>query len=310
MQYYTCESLLRPEVIRWHSRIKNRYSPPDYKKVAVFLPCSAKKPYSTSKSHRAFIRAIKSGAKSKYNLVHQVIITSPLGLVPRELEQLYPACCYDTTVTGYWSHEEREAVKELIRSYLSKFGGRAIGYASEAYAEILSEMGIPVVNVDNLLAEESLRKLENAIEEIVMEHRHVKSDDSLTMLRKIADFQFGSGIGEEMFKSGVKLRKNRIYKNGEYARLHPDYGYIIPTLKSAQVLAERGAYTVEINFRPETKSVFCSGVERASREIVPGDEVAIVYKGELVAVGRAVLSGRDMERASRGVAVKLREIAK
>ena len=45
--------------------------------VAVLLPCSARKPYSLSQSHRRFQMAVGDRA-------HELIVTSPLGLVPRD----------------------------------------------------------------------------------------------------------------------------------------------------------------------------------------------------------------------------------
>ena len=55
------ESLQRAEVRRFAERVINRYLPPKTD-VAVLLPCSAKKPYSLSQSHRKFGRAIAGRA--------------------------------------------------------------------------------------------------------------------------------------------------------------------------------------------------------------------------------------------------------
>ncbi|MDL5502353.1 MAG: DUF5591 domain-containing protein, partial [Candidatus Methanoperedens sp.] len=83
-------------------RVVERYAAPDLDTL-VLLPCSAKKPYSISLSHQKFINAL--GKYRKF--VHEVIITSPMGVVPRELELMYPAAHYDTPVTGHWDLEER-----------------------------------------------------------------------------------------------------------------------------------------------------------------------------------------------------------
>ncbi|MBN2111141.1 MAG: tRNA-guanine transglycosylase, partial [Methanosarcinaceae archaeon] len=70
------ESLTRVEVVRFAERVRERYAPPDAD-VLVLLPCSAKKPYSTSNSHWKFINAI--GNNRRY--VHEMVITSPIGIV-------------------------------------------------------------------------------------------------------------------------------------------------------------------------------------------------------------------------------------
>ncbi len=56
-------------------------------------PVQQKNLIPLSQSHKKFQRAIAGRA-------HELIITSPLGLVPRELECIYPAGHYDLPVTG------------------------------------------------------------------------------------------------------------------------------------------------------------------------------------------------------------------
>jgi len=98
--------------------------------------------------------------------VHEVVLTSPLGLVPRELESLYPACCYDVPVTGHWSAEEREVLEEMLSWYLRSFSGEVVCYAGGAYAEVAEELGIEVVARERLLADEMLGRLEQRVAEV------------------------------------------------------------------------------------------------------------------------------------------------
>jgi len=80
---YSRESLTRPEVVRFRRRVRERYAKPPSARVLLLLPCSARKPYSLSRSHRRFRDAIL--ASKNPSVVHEVIVTSPLGLIPREL---------------------------------------------------------------------------------------------------------------------------------------------------------------------------------------------------------------------------------
>lgn len=60
-------------------------------------------------------------------------------------------------------------------------------------------------------------------------------------------------------------------------------------------------------FVAEGRSVFARHVEDADEEIRPQEEVIVVNgKGEVLAVGRAVLSGREMKAFKHGVAVRVR----
>lgn len=55
------------------------------------------------------------------------------------------------------------------------------------------------------------------------------------------------------------------------------------------------------------RSVFAKHVTDADEEIRPREEVAVINeKGAVLAVGRAMLSGREMKAYRRGVAVRVR----
>jgi archaeosine synthase len=91
------QALRRPDLKRYRERMGS-YRKPPCKRVLLLLPCSAKKPYHISKTHKAFSSAIHTAPHD--TLVHEVIVTSPLGIVPRELDFMYPANAYDIPVTG------------------------------------------------------------------------------------------------------------------------------------------------------------------------------------------------------------------
>src|SRR3989454_504504 len=117
MRAYAAESLARPEIVRFRRRIRERYVKPASARVLLLLPCSARKPYSTSRSHRRFRDAIVASANPP--AVHEVIVTPPLGLIPRELERFYPAGAYDIPATGDWSRDRAAMGTEDLRALLA-----------------------------------------------------------------------------------------------------------------------------------------------------------------------------------------------
>ena len=86
LRYNSPVSRQDPLVNDWRNRVSRLHTPPSHQEqLLILLPCSATKPYRLSQSHHRFIRNIPS------NRAHQMMVTSPLGLVPRELEDLWPA---------------------------------------------------------------------------------------------------------------------------------------------------------------------------------------------------------------------------
>jgi len=129
IEFMAQESHLDSEVINWVKFMQERYlSPKNLDNTLVLLPCSERKPYRLSKSHRKFINAIGS------NGCHEVMVTSPLGLVPRDLEDVWPAGFYDIPVTGDWSEDELTRIKTMVQSLVTR----------HEYRCIINHSGVPI----------------------------------------------------------------------------------------------------------------------------------------------------------------------
>jgi len=151
--------------------------------------------------------------------------------------------------------------------------------------------------------------------------------DLLRIVRAIADYQFGGGIGEKLFDDGciVKISKRTgrpkyVYEGEEVLATvrYPD-NLIALTLKGAEKLSmilPRPRFRVVI--KPKALNKILNGMNPTARDvlnvdekILPGEEVLIEdLKGELIGVGRAVVSGSLMKDLASGVVVKLRKIRK
>ena len=128
------ESLYRPEAVRWRNRMEIMKPLGD---VVVLLPCSMKKPYSNSKSHQKFRKASRS--------YQELIVTSPFGICPRELENTFPIQSYDVSTTGFWSQDEIDTTGKLIEKYTE--GKTVIANLSGGYLESCSQYVDDFINV-------------------------------------------------------------------------------------------------------------------------------------------------------------------
>ena len=65
-------------------------------------------------------RAVTSFRRAiNHSSAHEVIVTSPLGLVPRDLEEVWPAGYYDIPVTGDWT-QVNDRVTKMLDSLFQK----------------------------------------------------------------------------------------------------------------------------------------------------------------------------------------------
>ncbi|MCQ2976695.1 MAG: DUF5591 domain-containing protein [archaeon] len=294
------ESLYRPEAVRWRERMAMMEPLGD---VVVVLPCSMKKPYSNSKSHQKFKRATKG--------YQEVIVTSPFGICPREMENTFPIQSYDVAVSGEWSHEEIKISGELLREYVK--GKDVIANVHGGYEEVCREYLDDCTYVcqdGKPTAPDSIYQLRQALKKYPKIKRR---DRVLNELRSIAKYQFGEEastiITDDVVAKG-RYHRN-IYSNGkQLALLNRDVGLYSLNLEGGRRLAEIGLKVVEIDFDLKTNSLFAPGIVKADHGIIPKDEVVVVRKGEVVGVGKAALTGREMEQANNGIGVKIRHRVK
>ncbi len=311
MLAYAHESLTRPEIVRFRRRVRERYAKPASARVLLLLPCSARKPYSSSRSHRRFRDAILSSKNP--SVVHEVIVTSPLGLIPRELERFHPARAYDIPVTGDWSRDEAAIVAEDLRAYVAANRYDAVVIHLGAEAPIVKEV-LPDVRFtvkDRPTSDASLAALTVDLNEATASSNPVPRGARFAEeMANIARFQFGDP-GRALV-DGATFRGRfpdvRVIRAGRQVAMHTDRGMLSLTLDGGAILSKEDAYWVEIeDFLPKG-NVFAVGVTDAAPEIRPGDEVVVRHGPDVRAVGTARLSSREMVDLRRGEAVHVRHV--
>ncbi len=305
------DSLRRVEIQRFADRVTARYQS-RFQNPLVLLPCSAKKPYSESQSHGQYHDAIQFRA-------HKVSMTSPIGVVPQELELTYPAQHYDSVVTGRWSEDEKEFVAEVLRRYLERNEyPRVVAHVPEEGYRDVCERVEDALGMEFEYTVEghptSTESLANLASTLSGELKYGKRERQHNTVRAIADYQFGEGAGDDLFDSiSIQSRypKLRVHdEDGEQlAAMVPQYGVLSFTLAGARRWVESDASEkrVEIDAFAPHGSVLAPGVVDADDDIRVGDEV-VIEGPKAFAIGRAEMSGPEMTKSTRGVAVEVRHV--
>ena len=302
--YANCaESLQRVEVTRFAERVLERYQAPQ-SDVLLLLPCSARKPYSTSRSHRLFAEAI--GSARRY--LHELILTSPLALVPRELEEAYPAASYDVPVTGRWDREERAWLAGCLKAYLKRNRYvRIVAHLDGELEQTMQELGLDAVYTGGGTSGPALARLGEAVKEACRDAARLP-DLRLLRYRAHADFYFGQGAGDALLAGKIVVRGREIQdENKRPLATWTINGNMALSMAGAKRLEPLGRYTVRIGDFLPRGSLLAPGVVDADEEIRPGDEV-IVEGEQAFGIGRAKMSGWEMVASRRGVAVEIRHI--
>ena len=303
----------RPDVKRFRIRVTNRFSKPPSAHILVLLPCSARKPYSQSRSHALFQQSLKNCGNP--HVIHEVMVTSPLGLVPRELELVYPAGHYDIPVTGYWTHDEQAMLTEAFTSFLLHNQYDTIISHLPPHIHTLYPNEFLHTCIDHPTSSESLDMLTHTLQETVAPYPHVAYSKRVKEnMACLLQYQFGPRLSPDFLKDSIIKGKYpflKIFHNStQLGMLVPERGLISLTLEGAQRISQSPLYWVEIDDFMPHGSIFATGVCDADPEIRIGDEVIVRHQEEVRAVGVAVMNAPEMIQSTRGEAVKIRHYKK
>jgi predicted RNA-binding protein (TIGR00451 family) len=147
--------------------------------------------------------------------------------------------------------------------------------------------------------------------------------ESLRKIRCVADYQFGKDVGARLFPETVTISYSKntgkirhIHLNDELlATLRPTTGLFTLTVAGAKrLISEVNPRRLWVKledyaepFVAKGRSAFAKHVTDADPEIRPREEVVVINaENEVLAVGRALLSGTEMKAFNRGIAVRIR----
>lgn len=315
----TVQALRRPDIARYQKVLSERYVVPSHKKVLLLLPCSAKKPYHTSKTHKLFASAIHTASHD--TLVHEVIVTSPLGIVPRELDAMYPANSYDIPVTGEWKCEEKATIRRMLKELLEKGHYEKVVCHLGEDAELVEGLcdGMVETVVGDPVSPKSLENLDKALRDVTKGMEPVDYlVDRREAIRSVLSFQFGKdvadaimdentyGIGKFPYWKVFREDPENRQKKTQLCMMSPERGMFSLTMDGAEIIAGMGRNIVEMQDFELKGSLFAVGVDKADHGLRIGDEAIVVCGGKVRGVGVAAMCGAEMEQMKRGIAVKMR----
>ena len=292
--FYTgAESLNRSEVLRHHQKMTEMPK----KRDLVVLPPS-RKPYSKFISGKLgeFYVYGNNGEFDEEN-TDFMVLDVPFGLIPLEVDELYPLSQSSTPKI-----RDKDSL-EFINRFFMKF--------IEDYNQVLVHSRLK----DTLDIDLSEKFEDNDI-------RYRKDD--VKKLKAIADYQFGWGAGEALFKGNINVEKSK--KTGKIRHIYDGKTLILNMRASDSylVLSKEGARRLHASFEYprnrvvvnkdsepfalEGKSVFSKFVVECDENIRANDEVLIVNEEDkLLAFGKSLLSAVEINNFQTGQAIKTRK---
>ena len=276
-----------PLIQDWIRRIEHEYMPPKIQSdTLILLPCSARKPYSNSQSHRFFRSAIRD------RFAHQVIVTSPLGLVPRELEEQWPAAHYDVPVTGDWDSDELTTIRRLVSSLVERVG----------YKTVINHSGIDfdIETIDtrpegvSASSKAACDVLQKAVSDATSSSHMREKEFLLHAFSSLSRWQFGTDKWIDGLRVGGKPPRWMLMKGKQQmAQWHPDAGRFSFTKSMLPILQETGTLREVVigGDTPWKGDIFAHMVVSAPVDLRVGEEILVVRDDSLIGSARCTAAG-------------------
>ena len=293
LQINSNESHDDPVIQNWVNYISNEYKcPSGIDDVLILLPCSARKPYSMSKSHKKFRAAIN------HNAAHEVMVTSPLGLVPRDLEEVWPAGHYDIPVTGDWTKDEVDRISSMLDNLISRHNYKVIinhsGFAYDNDSE-----DILVINTLNLANGEkgrpthdnTLSNLSKAITEHMSKKKRKGNQVLIDNYKSVARYHYLNDNWLEGCQISGRFPRWKIMKdNVQIGIWSPDRGGFSISKAGIILLNESDSLRrIEISSGQKWRGdVTQNIIESYDMNIKKGEDVLVMQSGKCVGSARAL----------------------
>jgi 7-cyano-7-deazaguanine tRNA-ribosyltransferase len=120
--YFDSVGLARPEIVHYRKRLGERYAPPENAAVLLLVPQTRNKPFHKApefKKIRQLLRGLDSELSAR---VHVCVFAAPFGVVPLELDEVYPLSQHEVAVPL-----DCETVDYVADQVLDYVGGNGYG---------------------------------------------------------------------------------------------------------------------------------------------------------------------------------------
>lgn len=298
-------SMRRPDIVRFNEFVSGEYRKPNGLSTALFIPCSARKPYSQSKSHIALHEALGKRGRS----IHELILTAPITIVPRDLEETYPPGFYDIPVTGTWFIDEKAAILDSIDAFLvNNSYDRIILFLPEDMQFVGDHLkGKSTFILWDKSKEDQFKPLTDYLDEVG--DVSVRRDWEKEKLTSMAKYQFGSWIEPYLKDMKVTRMFNQFMLsdgNKPYFILNQKVGKLTIHKNAADIFLKHGKFLVNIDDFKPTANVYAMGIKDCTPDIRQEDEVVMHHDGVFRGTGIAKMSSSIMKQTDRGIAIKVR----
>ncbi|MEM3696445.1 MAG: tRNA guanosine(15) transglycosylase TgtA [Candidatus Bathyarchaeia archaeon] len=116
--FFNSVGLMRPEIVRHRKKMVERCSPPEKSEILFLFPQTRTKPFHKSQEFKEFEKLLRHMPKEHLNMVHVCFYAAPFGVIPIELDEVYPLSQHE--IARPLDKETVEYVANQVAEYVTR----------------------------------------------------------------------------------------------------------------------------------------------------------------------------------------------
>lgn len=120
--FFNSISLMRPEVVHYRKMLAERYSKPKQAETLLLMAQTDRKPFHKSKEYKKVASALR--LREEKDVIHTCFYAAPFGVIPIELDEVYPLSQYEAVLQ--LDKETIEYIAHQIADYIDRTDYRTV----------------------------------------------------------------------------------------------------------------------------------------------------------------------------------------
>jgi 7-cyano-7-deazaguanine tRNA-ribosyltransferase len=96
--YFDSVGLVRPEITHYRKRLNERYDPPENARILFLVPQTRNKPFHKAPEFKKIRQLFRRLGEDLAGKVHVCFYAAPFGVIPLELDEVYPLSQHEATL--------------------------------------------------------------------------------------------------------------------------------------------------------------------------------------------------------------------
>jgi len=122
--FFNSVGLIRPEVVRYRKRLAERYSRPEEAKILLLMPQTRMRPFHRSQEFKETAKLLRNVSDGNLSEIHVCFYAAPFGVIPIELDEVYPLSQHETALPP--DKETVEYVANQLANYIDRMNYEAV----------------------------------------------------------------------------------------------------------------------------------------------------------------------------------------